>query len=750
MNKHTEHYFQLDGLRCSSCVHKIESHLNNLRGVDSVTVNFAESSLLVHGAITPGEVTSALQTLGYPANWLSADLPSNESSFPKDASVLRAAVAGFVGFPLMFFSMMQLLPALPVSSLSSFWITISLLCLSVLLFSGKPYFKGAYCALKTNNPTMDTLIALGTGSAWLYSTAVILFPESIPVIARHAYFEASVIILAFVNLGHALEARAKERTSRAITALVALQPTEARKVGSSGDKTLSIQNIQQDDILRVLPGERLPADGVITDGFSRVDESMLSGEAEPVQKQVGDSVAAGSINNSGLFCFKVTATAENTTLSRIITLVRQAQAARPPITRLVDKIARYFVPAVILIAVGSAITWYLIGPEPKLAYLFVSGMTVLIIACPCALGLAAPIAIMTAVGKAAELGILLQRGEALQTAGKLTTVLLDKTGTITFGKPVVTQIEELNSLDKDRLLQLAASLENSSEHGLASAILQAARDASLSLLPCEAVTVSPGKGLKGTVDGKAIVLGNAAYLNEHSLTLSKEVLSEAEGLQKQGHTVSYLACDHEVAGYITSSDPVKEDSWQAIRALKELGCHVVMVTGDHQSTAECIAEQVGIKTIFAEASPEDKATIVNSFKEKGDVVAMVGDGINDAPALSSASVGFAIGTGTDIAIESADIILMQGSLHSLVDSITLSKRTLRVIKQNLFGAFLYNSLAIPIAAGALYAHTGFLLNPSFAGAAMALSSLTVVLNALRLRRFDFVEEEELPTMPGSV
>jgi Cu+-exporting ATPase len=565
---------------------------------------------------------------------------------------------------------------------------------------------------------------------------VALFPDSVPSLARHAYFEAAVTIIALLNLGSTLESRARGKASAAIKRLIGLQPRTARVIRHGREQDIPIAEVGLGETLRVRPGEKIPLDGVISEGHSTVDESMLTGEPLPVEKTIGTEVTGGTLNKSGSFLFKTTRIGKDTALARIIELVRQAQNSKPAIGRLADRIAAVFVPAVMIIAVLTALAWYNLGPEPRLSYMLVTTMTVLIIACPCALGLATPIAIMVGVGKAAEYGILIRNGEALQRAGQLTTIVLDKTGTVTAGHPTVTAVLPLAGWREDDLLRLAAGVETGSEHPLAEAMVEAARARQLDLPTVSGFMAVSGRGVRGRLtDGRPILLGNRALLEAHGIDPPEELRESAAQLAAQGQTPMYLAVAGVLAGILVVADPIKPDSADAIQRLHALGLKVVMLTGDNKITASAVASQVGIDEVLAEVLPGDKAAQVALLQGRGQVVGMVGDGINDAPALAGADVGFAIGTGADVAIESADLTLMRGSLHGVADAIGISRATLVNIRQNLFGAFIYNTLGIPIAAGILFPISGLLLNPMIAGAAMALSSLTVVSNANRLRLF---------------
>ena len=584
---------------------------------------------------------------------------------------------------------------------------------------------------------MDTLIALGTGTAWLYSTIIVLFPALVPEIARHVYFEAAVIIIGMVNLGQALEQKARGKTSQAIRRLLDLQQKTARVVRDGEEIDVAIGAVVKGDLVRVRPGEQIAVDGVVEQGQTNIDESMLTGEPVPVSKVSGDGVSAGTLNKTGSVLYRATHVGSDTALARIIKMVRQAQNTKPPIGKLADSIAAVFVPVVMIIAVLSAMIWFIIGPEPRAVYAIVTSVTVLIIACPCALGLATPMSVMVGIGKAAEAGMLIRNGEALQTASQLTTIVLDKTGTITAGEPGVIEIAAFGEQKQDELLLLAASLEAGSEHPLAQAFLDAAKQQELDLLNVSAFEAIAGQGIKGQIDSSQLLLGNRRLMDKNAVCLNAEALASSERMAENAWTPMFLAINGQLTAIFAVADPIKPESAEAIKRLQADGLNVVMLTGDNLHTARAVARQVGITQICAEVLPQDKKNQIENLQKQGERVGMVGDGINDAPALALAYVGFAIGTGTDVAIESADITLMRGSLHGVADAIEISRATMRNIRQNLFGAFIYNSVGIPIAAGLIYPLTGMLLNPIIAGTAMAFSSVTVVSNANRLRLFRF-------------
>ncbi len=726
----------ISGMSCAGCVATVENALREVPGVTAASVNFAEHTAEVTGQVGTEQLVEAVREAGYDAAELRglADESQKEAAeFAHYRTLLRkAAVAGAVGLPLFLLGISGYMPSLDTGLGRVFWLIVGAATLFVLIYSGGHFFTGAWKSFRNHNANMDTLIALGTGSAWVYSMAVTLFPAIVPSLARHAYFEAAAIIIALINFGSALEMRARGKTSEAIKRLIGLQPKTARVIRDGQELDVPIERVGFDETLRVRPGEKIPVDGSVIEGHSNVDESMLTGEPIPVPKQTGDEVAAGTLNKTGSFLFKATRIGHDTALARIIDLVRTAQNAKPAIGRLADKISAVFVPIVLIVAVLTVLAWFNFGPEPRVSYMLVTAMTVLIIACPCALGLATPISIMVGVGKAAEYGVLIRNGEALQQARRLTTVVLDKTGTVTKGQPTVTARVPVGDWNEDELLRMAASIETGSEHPLAEAIVAAARETEVSLSPVAGFAAIAGHGVEGRVDDRTVLFGNQKLMNDRGIGLGALTERAAE-LAADGHTPMYLAVDGAIAGVVAVADPIKDDSRSAIERLHDAGLNVVMLTGDNRATAEAVARQVGIDEVMAEVLPGQKADKVAALQARGAIVGMVGDGINDAPALARADVGYAIGTGTDVAIESADVTLMRGSLHGVADAIGISRATVRNIKQNLFGAFVYNTLGIPVAAGVLFPFIGLLLNPIIAGAAMAMSSVTVVSNANRLR-----------------
>jgi Cu+-exporting ATPase len=611
-----------------------------------------------------------------------------------------------------------------------------LLATPVQFWAGWQFYVGFWKATKHKTSDMNTLIAVGTSAAYLYSLIVTFGPHLIMVkgLMVDVYFDTSAAIIVLILLGRFLEARAKGRTSEAIKKLIGLQPKTARVLRNGNEMDIPVEEVTPGEVVIVRPGEKIPVDGSVREGYSFVDESMVTGESLPVEKKAGDTVIGATMNKTGTFKFEATKVGRDTVLSQIIRLVQEAQGSKPPIARLVDVIASTFVPVVIGIAILTFIIWYLFGPHPALTYAFLNFIAVLIIACPCALGLATPTSIMVGTGKGAENGILIRGAEALETAHQLNTIVLDKTGTLTKGEPSVTDIIEGKRFSKKEILTLAASAEKGSEHPLGEAIVVKAKEEHLSLLDPKDFQAIAGYGIEAMIHSKKVLLGNIKLMEERKVFLN-EFLEKAEHLSSEGKTPMFLAVEGEAAGIIAVADTLKENSKEAVEALQRMGLEVVILTGDNDRTARAIAHQIGIERVLAEVLPEMKAEEVKRLQAEGKKVGMVGDGINDAPALAQADVGIAIGTGTDVAMESSDITLIGGDLRGIVTAIALSKATIRNIKQNLFWAFAYNTILIPVAAGALFPFFGILLNPIFAAGAMAFSSVTVVSNALRLRKF---------------
>ncbi|AJP44016.1 copper-transporting ATPase [Alteromonas australica] len=731
----------IQGASCASCVTKIETALKQVAGVTGAEMNFAQRTVLINGNASPSELVGAVEEAGYNATLANAD--SDEAAIEEKEQadwayykklMRHMVIALSLGVPLMIYGLVTGEMSVNTTTERIVWLIIGLMTLGVMVFSGRHFYVGAWNSFKNHSANMDTLIALGTGTAWLYSMTVVFFPGYVPEMARHVYFEATAMIIGLINLGLALEIKARGKTSEAIKRLIGLQAKTARVIRDGDDIDIPIEDVLLNDLIRVRPGERISVDGVVVEGQTSIDESMLTGEPMPIEKRKDDEVVAGTINKSGSIVFRAERVGKDTALAQIINMVKRAQNSKPPIGRLADVISAYFVPVVMIIAVMSALAWLNFGPAPEVAFAIVSATTVLIIACPCALGLATPMSVMVGVGKAAEAGVLIRNGEALQSASKITTMVLDKTGTITEGAPKVTDVVIASDHNQDDVLSLAASLESGSEHPLAMAIVESAKEQGVPIHSVTDFESIAGKGVAATLNSQRLLFGNEKLMKEKSIELHHYV-DKAQRLAAEAKTPMYFAIDSKLVAVIAVADPIKSDSIDAIKRLQHNGIRVVMLTGDNRMTAKAVARKAGIVDYVAEVMPEDKANKVLELQREGEIVGMTGDGINDAPALAHANVGFAIGTGTDVAIESADITLMRGSLHGLADAIAVSKSTLRNIKQNLFGAFIYNVAGIPFAAGVFYPFLGLLLSPVIAGAAMAFSSLTVVTNANRLRLF---------------
>ncbi len=628
-----------------------------------------------------------------------------------------------------------------ISPTVSNWVQL-VLATPVVLWAGFPFFERGWKSLETRNLNMFTLIALGTGVAWAYSVVATLLPGHFPVELRGmdgvvpVYFEAAAVITVLVLVGQVLELRAREQTSSAIRALLNLAPKTARRLNADGsEEEVQVDAISVGDRMRVRPGERIPVDGEVVDGKSNVDELMVTGEPLAVSKGVGAKVIGGTINGSGALILRADKVGRDTMLARIVQMVAEAQRSRAPIQRLADQVAGWFVPLVIGVAALAFIAWMMFGPEPRFSYALVAAVSVLIIACPCALGLATPMSIMVGVGRGAQSGVLIKNAEALERMEKIDTLVVDKTGTLTEGKPKVTAIRTTSSISEPDLLKLTASLEQASEHPLGAAIVAAARERNIALLEVRDFAAPSGKGVSGIIDGRNVVIGNRKIIDDAGIDTSS-LDADAEKLRGEGATAVYVAVDGKAAGIIAIADPIKATTSSALRKLKDSGIHVVMLTGDNATTAKAVAAKLGIDDVKADVLPEDKSRIVSELRKQGHAVAMAGDGVNDAPALAAADVGIAMGTGTDVAIESAGVTLLKGDLEGIARARRLSEATMSNIRQNLFFAFVYNAVGVPIAAGVLYPIFGLLLSPIIAAAAMALSSVSVIGNALRLRHVD--------------
>ena len=731
----------IQGASCASCVSKIEAALKQVSGVTNAEMNFAERTVLVLGSSSSHALIKAVEQAGYNATLANTD--SDEAAIEEKEQADWAyykklmrdmVIALSLGVPLMLYGLVTGEMSVNTTTERIVWLIVGIMTLGVMVFSGRHFYVGAWNSFKNHAANMDTLIALGTGTAWLYSMVVVFFPGYVPEMARHVYFEATAMIIGLINLGLALEIKARGKTSEAIKRLIGLQAKTARVIRDGHDIDIPIEDVLLNDLIRVRPGERISVDGLVVEGQTSIDESMLTGEPMPIEKRKDDEVVAGTINKSGSIVFRAERVGKDTALAHIINMVKRAQNSKPPIGRLADMISAYFVPVVMIIAVISALVWLNFGPSPEVAFAIVSATTVLIIACPCALGLATPMSVMVGVGKAAEAGVLIRNGEALQSASKITTMVLDKTGTITEGAPKVTDVVIASDHSHNDVLSLAASLESGSEHPLAMSIVESAKEQGVPIHSVTDFQSIAGKGVEAMLNSQRLLFGNEKLMIDQGIELH-HYIDKAQRLAADAKTPMYFAIDSTLVAVIAVADPIKSDSIDAIKRLQHNGIRVVMLTGDNRLTAKAVARKAGIADYVAEVMPEDKANKILALQREGEIVGMTGDGINDAPALAHANVGFAIGTGTDVAIESADITLMRGSLHGLADAIAVSKATLRNIKQNLFGAFIYNVAGIPFAAGVFYPFLGILLNPVIAGAAMAFSSLTVVTNANRLRLF---------------
>ncbi|MGB0435686.1 MAG: heavy metal translocating P-type ATPase [Mycobacterium sp.] len=737
--------FRVSNMSCASCVVNIESVLGGLPGVDKVEVNFGTERATVDfdsTNITATEIQAVASNAGYRlelrAGQGSTDTADTESA-ERRAEIAdlsrRVALGAVLSAPVMVAVMAKDLFGadwVPEFMLNP-WFQLALIA-PVMFYSGWPIHRTGWLTLRHRAADMNSLITIGTIAAFGYSLLVTLAPSAVPEHVREVYYEAVGVIITLILLGRLLEVRAKAGTGDAIRKLIGLQAKTATLVRDGTEVEVPVENLLPGDLVLVRPGEKVPVDGVIIEGRSTLDESMVTGESIPVAKEAGATVIGATMNQTGAFRFEATNVGADTMLSQIITLVEQAQGSKAPIQRLADLVSSYFVPAVMAIAVVTFAVWFTVGPEPALTLSLVAAVAVLIIACPCALGLATPLSIMVSTGKGAEHGILIRSAEALETAHKIDTIVLDKTGTITRGEPALTDVLAAGTLSEDQLLRLVASAEQSSEHPLAQAIVNGARDRGLALADTTEFDSVTGKGIRATVEGRDILIGNQRLLDDADVDTTA-LTAEMDRLAEEGRTPMLVAVDGAPGGVVAVADTVKEESAAAIAALRALDISVAMITGDNARTAAAIARQVGVERVLAEVLPEHKALEVRRLQAEGGIVAMVGDGINDAPALAQADVGFAIGTGTDVAIESSDITLISGALDGVVTAITLSRATMSNIRQNLFLAFIYNGIGIPIAAGVLYPVIGIQLSPMIAAAAMAASSLSVVGNASRLRRW---------------
>ena len=736
-------------MHCASCVMTIERALKKIDGVSDAIVNLATAKATVEynpAIVDDNHLFSAVANVGYQA-MINEELKSEDETKREDDKELgrlrvKVVISLFLGFLIVWGSFPGLMNTAPII-LQNFMVQL-LLATPVQFWAGWSFYRAAFSALKHRTANMDTLVIIGTTVAYGYSVIVTIFPRVVESIGITPlpYFDVATIIIGLILLGRYFEAKAKAGTSQAIRKLIGLQAKTARVIRDGKEIDIPINQVAAGDIIRVRPGEKIPVDGIIEEGESSIDESMVTGESMPVDKAKGDIIVGATINKTGSFTFKATKVGQETMLAQIIKLVQEAQGSKAPIQRLADLVSSYFVPAVIMLAILTFVVWYDFGPDPALTFAILNTVAVLIIACPCAMGLATPTAIMVGTGKGAENGILIKDAESLETAHKVNVIIFDKTGTLTKGRPEVTDIilvqnlnlkskNENSGLSQNQALILAASIEKGSEHSLAEAIVNESRKRNLAFLTVSQFRAIPGQGVEGVVDGKRVALGNRRFMEKENITL---VSTQAgiERLENEGKTVMMLVFDGKLVALIAVADTLKETALSAVKQLQKFGIEVAMITGDNQRTASSIARKVGINRVLAEVLPDQKEAEVKKIQAEGKIVAMVGDGINDAPALAAANVGIAMATGTDVAIESAGITLLHGDISKVVKAVLLSKATMRGIKQNLFWAFIYNIIGIPIAAGIFYPIFGWLLNPVLAAMAMAFSSISVVLNSLRI------------------
>lgn len=730
------------GMSCASCVNTVETALRSVEGVLDASVNLPREQATVEfipRVATAEALRRAVRDAGYEplaAEEGGADREAERREREQRALRVRLVGASLLSLPILWGSLPHMGVHVWAPALLHNWIVQFALATPVQFWAGWRFYRGMWAATRHGTADMNTLIAVGTSAAYLYSAAATFFPQWFTGggIEPTVYYETASIIIVFILLGRYLEALAKGRTSEAIRRLMRLQAKTARVIRDGSEADVPVEDVVAGDVVVVRPGEKIPVDGVVLEGFSTVDESMITGESMPVEKSAGVEVIGATLNKTGTFRFRATKVGRDTALAQIIRLVEEAQGTKAPIQRLADKVAAYFVPVVIGIALVTGGVWLAFGPEPALTYALLTFVAVLIIACPCALGLATPTAIMVGTGRGAEAGILIRGGEALEIAHRITAVVLDKTGTLTRGTPAVTDVLPTEGFDEATLLRLVGAAERGSEHPVGQAIVAHARGSGIALGDAAAFEAVPGQGIEATVEGRRILAGNAALMDRHGIAAGV-LAADADGLAADGKTPMLVAVDGRAAGVIGVADTLKPHSREVVAALHKMGLQVVMLTGDNRRTADAIAQQVGVDRVLAEVKPDEKAAHVEALQGEGHMVAMVGDGINDAPALARADLGIAIGAGTDVAIESAGIVLIGEDLRGVLSAIALGRRTMRTIRQNLFWAFAYNVALIPVAAGVLYPFTGMLLSPVLAALAMAASSVTVVSNSLRLRGY---------------
>jgi Cu+-exporting ATPase len=771
-NDTTKVEIPVTGMHCAACQARVQRALEQAPGVSTATVNLMTGSATVAfdpDATSPAALVDTVRGTGYGAELPDPSRSAADEQAVHDAAqeaefrglkrkatvaLIAGAIAMVISMPLMahhtgaapdpFMAWVTRHVSPPIEAVfpwlyavpASFILgVLLLLTLVTMLWAGRHFYTGAWNSFRHHSASMDTLIAVGTGAAFVYSLVATFTPGLFTShgLSPDVYYEAVIIIIALILVGNALEARAKHRTASALRGLAALQPGTARVLRDGAELDIPIASVIHGDTVVVRPGERIPVDGEVISGNSAVDESMLTGESMPVEKSAGSAVIGGTVNRTGSFRLRATTLGKDSMLARIVTLMREAQGSRAPIQRLADRISAVFVPTVISIAIGTFVVWYLASGDGGVVRAFAAAVAVLIIACPCAMGLAVPTAVMVATGRGAERGVLIKGGEALERAGAVDIVVLDKTGTVTEGRPAVTDIVSVNSFTETEILQLAAAVERSSEHPLADAVVEAARMRKVEFTEAEAFSSITGRGVQGTIGGRVVLAGTARLLTEKGVDVAP-LDPERARLSDAGRTVVLVAVDGAAAGMLAITDPIKESSRSALASLREMGLDLVLLTGDNEQTGTAIAEAVGIQRVVANVLPEGKVAEIRRLQAEGHVVAMAGDGINDAPALAQADIGIAMGTGTDIAMDAGDVTLMRGDLRGVADAIRLSRRTMRTMKQNLFWAFIYNVVGIPVAAGVLYPAFGIMLSPVIASAAMAMSSVSVVSNSLRLRR----------------
>ncbi|MFC2997782.1 heavy metal translocating P-type ATPase [Acinetobacter sichuanensis] len=740
----------IDGMTCASCVARVEKALKKVQGVQQANVNLATEQAWIQadGGVSSGDLIQAVKKAGYDAKLLEQDNSQQQDKKETELQQLKRdlIISLILAVPVFILEMgAHMIPSFHMWIMHNIgqynnWLIQFVLTTLVLIFPGRRFYEKGIPALFRLAPDMNSLVAVGTLAAYSFSLVATFIPDVLPHGTVHVYFEAAAVIVSLILLGRYFEAKAKGRTSQAIQHLVGMQAKTARIHRDGQVLEVPVAEVTTDTIVEIRPGERVPVDGEVVEGHSYIDEAMITGEPIPVEKTLGHPVVGGTINQNGTLNIRATAIGESTVLAQIIRMVEQAQGSKLPIQALVDKVTMWFVPAVMFLALLTFMVWFIFGPEPALTFSLVNAVAVLIIACPCAMGLATPTSIMVGTGRGAEMGILFRKGEALQLLQEVKVVAVDKTGTLTEGKPTLTDFRVQDGFERDQVLQIVASVEAKSEHPIALAIVKAAEDENIEFLPVTAFDSVTGSGIKAEVNGQAVQIGADRYMHEIGVNVSA-FEQEAARLGNEGKTPIYVAIGQKLAAIVAVADPIKPSTFAAIEALHQLGLKVAMITGDNRHTAHAIATRLGIDRVEAEVLPEGKVDVVQQLQQKYGRVAFVGDGINDAPALAKSDVGIAIGTGTDVAIEAAEVVLMSGNLQGVPNAIALSKATIRNIHQNLFWAFIYNIALIPIAAGVLYPAFGILLSPVFAAGAMALSSVFVLGNALRLKYFHAIKFE---------